>query len=187
LLRSSIICRRERGRRKHEGCGIIGSIKRPGRRSDSKQRGRDSNTHRICAVDIWLWAHAWEESGCLGSPTAASDYWRIGGRITCHHRIDGYICRREDLPLGRELSFDVVRSVPNPPQHGPTVRPRSSRAPAKLAVILYNSRHVCQARWCVPPSHPTSAGRGRQDLRLYSLKRASRQSNAARSPFSCLI
>ena len=161
--------------------------RQPGRHATSKLRGCESKIPRMCAVNIWLWAHAWEEPGCLGSPTTASDYWRICGKITCHHRIDGYVCRREDLPLGRELSFDVVRSVPNSPQHGPTVRPRSSRAPAKLAVILNNSRHVCQARWCVPPSHPASAGRGRQDLRLYSLKRASRQSNAARSPFSCLI
>jgi hypothetical protein len=160
---------------------------RPGRHSDSKPRGSDSKTPRMCADDIWLWAHAWEEPGCLGSPTTASNCWRMCGKITCHHRIDGYVCRREDLPLGRELSFDVVRSVPNSPQHGPTVRPRSSRAPARLSSIVNNSRHACQARWCSDSSHPTSRRRGGALLPRYSLKRASRQSNAARSPFSCLI
>ena len=131
--------------------------RRPGKHADSEQGGSDNTVRWMRTDDVWLWAHAWEEPGCLGSPTTASNCWRFCGRIACHHRINGYICRREDLPLGRELSFDVVRSVPNSPQHGPTVKPRSLRAPAKLAAIVNNSRRVCQVRWSSPLFHPAAA------------------------------
>lgn len=161
--------------------------RQPSRYADSEHGGTDNTVPWMRTDDVWLWAHAWEEPGCLGSPTTASNYWRFCSRIACHHRIDGYICRREDLPLGRELSFDVVRSVPNSPQHGPTVKSRSLRAPAKLAAIVNNCRRVCQARWSSPLFHAAAAMGGGRLSPPYSLKRASRQSNAARSPFSCLI
>jgi hypothetical protein len=109
-------------------------------------------------VEIWLWAHAEGEPGCLRPPTGAGDCQRIYGMTACHHRIDGFICRREDLPLGRVFSFDVMRSVPNSPLHGPIVRQRSSDAPAKLVNTLNIQQLVCQVRDFSLPSLFTMEG-----------------------------
>jgi hypothetical protein len=76
--------------------------------------------------------------------------------------------------MGREFSFDVVRSVPNSPQHGPTLRHWSSRTPAKLQIIVNNCRHLCQAqcsrKMCLPRTptfsySPSPPGRGRGEGR----------------------
>ena len=160
-------------------------------------RSRDTTSEQI-KWDVWLWAHAWGELGCLGLPTAASNYWHICSKTACHHRIDGHVCRREDLPSGRKFPFDVLRSVPNFPPAWPN---SEALVLAYTCQVIYNCMQLSALMSSAMPVVSTllltnnpmwvrlSLGENGPRARwLYdSLNRASRQSNAALKPFSCLI